>query len=159
MGEKDNFLQLSYNDVKWFEERGCKWSKIVAPKVRPIRMNNPIMCFETTLFLRYIVLHTLSLVCLPVSPSWQGCVIIWDGRLIHSTCKPLRGRADPKPRFIVYGGWVPRSLLTGTRHSIQNRPQKYIMYMHCSQRSFSILRFCVPERSSRWTQCVSDVSF
>lgn len=75
----------------------------------------------------------LSLISLPVLPSWQGCVIIWDGRLIHSTCKPLRGRADPKPRFIVYGGWVPRSLLTGTRHSIQNRPQEYIMYMHCSQ--------------------------
>lgn len=46
MGEKDNFLQLSYNDVKWFEERGCKWSKIVAPKVRPIAEWKPIYGFS-----------------------------------------------------------------------------------------------------------------
>lgn len=87
------------------------------------------------------VQFALSLASLSVWLSWQGCVIIWDGRLIHSTCKPLRGRADPKPRFIVYGGLVPRSLLTGTKaHIIQRQPVLS---------SISILRFCVPERSSR----------
>jgi hypothetical protein len=42
----------------------------------------------------------------------QGSVIIWSNKLIHATAKPRRGRACPKPRFLVYGGCVPQSKVT-----------------------------------------------
>ena len=70
---KDNYIQLTYDNVKYFEQRGCQWKKVVAPK---------------------------------------GSIIIWDSRLIHSTCAPSRGRPYPRARFIVFGGYVPRAFVT-----------------------------------------------
>lgn len=29
----DNYVQLTYEEVKYFEERGCQWKKVAAPKV------------------------------------------------------------------------------------------------------------------------------
>jgi hypothetical protein len=62
VGEKDNFLQLSYADVKWFEERGCKWSKIVAPKVRPIKRSSSCL---------FKVVIMFSLKSSPLSLVWH----------------------------------------------------------------------------------------
>jgi len=70
---KDTYIQLTYENVKYFEQKGCQWKKVVAPK---------------------------------------GSIIIWDSRLIHSTCAPSRGRPFPRARFIVFGGYVPRADLT-----------------------------------------------
>lgn len=28
----NNFIQLTFEDVKWFERKGCEWRKVVAPK-------------------------------------------------------------------------------------------------------------------------------
>lgn len=37
----------------------------------------------------------------------KGSVIVWNDRLMHSTCFPSHGRPRPKGRFVVYGGWSP----------------------------------------------------
>lgn len=66
--EETDYVQLTFEDVKYFEGKGCQWRKVVAPK---------------------------------------GSVIVWDTRLIHSTCSPLKGRPRPKPRFVIYGGYKP----------------------------------------------------
>lgn len=61
------YHQLTFENTKWFEEKGCEWRKVVAPK---------------------------------------GTVIVWNDRLLHSTCLPSRGRPRPKPRFVIYGGFT-----------------------------------------------------
>lgn len=79
---KDNYIQLTYDNVKYFEQRGCQWKKVVAPK---------------------------------------GSIIIWDSRLIHSTCAPSRGRPYPRARFIVFGGYVPRAFVTDEEKAERTR--------------------------------------
>ena len=61
----------------------------------------------------YLGGHQWPLTYLPtyLPTNLQGSIIIWDNRLIHSTCRPSKGRRLPKPRFIVYGGYVPRITL------------------------------------------------
>jgi hypothetical protein len=46
----------------------------------------------------------------------KGSVIVWDTRLIHSTCLPFKGRPRPKSRFIVYGGYCPKGDSYASRH-------------------------------------------
>lgn len=86
---QEGCTQLSYTELKWFEERGCEWVKV---------------------------------------PVGKGALVLWEDRLIHSTCPPLRGRQEPKPRYIIYGTVAPSSTMP------ENKRKKWARLMRAAKK-------------------------
>jgi hypothetical protein len=87
----------------------CTHASLLSPPMRQWRPRHAGVCSYGIMHSRLPSLSTHAAVV-----AKKGALVAWDSRIIHSTSRPRKGRPLARPRFVVYGGLVPRCHLTET---------------------------------------------